>query len=110
MHEKIYVESKDERLLFSNSCWEIQRVNPMAGGNMILDEVCRLKHVATGKFLAVSQDNSMELTLVNSSNNLYCLFKLRSDMSQKKENKFGEEMEDDDEDDAITNYKLIESG
>jgi hypothetical protein len=76
---------------------------------MILDEVCRFKHVGTGKYLAISQENNQELTLTNMANNLNCLFKLRSDMSQKKENKFDEEAKDDDSDDAISSYNLIQS-
>jgi hypothetical protein len=76
---------------------------------MILDEVCRFKHVGTGKYLAISHENPQELTLTNQANNLNCLFKLRSDMSQKKEIDFNEEAKDDDSDDAISNYKLITS-
>ena len=51
-----YLEKNHARLFFTNSCWEIQRVNPMRGGNLVLDEVYRLKHLGTGKFLAVSDD------------------------------------------------------
>jgi len=104
-HEEIYVEQKPERLLFTNSCWEIQRVNPLQGGNMILDEVCRFRHVGTGKFLAVDEDRQ-QLTLKNSCMSLSCLFKIRSEMAQKSAVKF----QDEDGDGAVDNVMMIKSG
>lgn len=105
--ETIYVEQQPDRLLFTNSCWEIQRVNPLQGGNIILDEVIRIRHVGTGKFLAIS-DDKMELELKNTSNNMSCLFVLRSDMAQKKEQKYTKqkpEPEDDEDDDQFEMVK-----
>jgi hypothetical protein len=58
----------------------------MAGGNVSLDEVCRFRHIGTGKYLAICNIDESELVLINSSNSLQCLFILKSDMAQKKVN------------------------
>jgi len=52
----VYLETDLDRLQFSNSCWEIQRVNPLKGGNIILGEPYRLRHISTGKYLSVGDD------------------------------------------------------
>jgi len=86
-HEHLFVEQKNKRLKFTNSCWEIQRVNPLMGANLILEEIVRFRHVGTGKFLCIDH-NDIDLTMVGSSNNLNCLFTLKSDMSNKKPTQF----------------------
>lgn len=82
--ESVYIEQQESRVMFSNSCWEIQRLNPLQGGNMQLNELVRLRHVSTGKFLAVGED-MQSLVLKNSSNFLSCLFVVKSDLSGKKD-------------------------
>jgi hypothetical protein len=89
-HEHLFVEKKDKRLKFTNSCWEIQRVNPLMGANLILEEIIRFRHVGTGKFLCID-DNDIDLTMTGSSNNLNCLFILKSDMSNKNQTRFLDE-------------------
>lgn len=81
-NENIFIEQWSERLKFTNSCWEIQRVNPLCGANLILEEIVRFRHVGTGKFLCIG-DNGIDLSLTGSSNNLDTLFLLKSDMSNK---------------------------
>ena len=73
--------------MFTNSCWEIQRVNAFKGGNCILDEVYRLRHVGTGKYLAISDDRS-ELVLRMTANSLSTLFIFKSEMQTKVECKY----------------------
>ena len=90
---------------FTNSCWEIQRVNALRGGNLILDEVYRMKHLGTGKYLTVAEDKQ-ELVLLNNANSLSTLFIFRSDMNTKKAVKYL----DEDGDGVIDNYRLLESG
>ena len=85
--ENVYIESKDSRLMFTNSCWEIQRVNAFKGGNCILDEVYRLRHVGTGKYLAISDEKS-ELVLRMTANSLSTLFIFKSEMQTKVECKY----------------------
>jgi hypothetical protein len=65
-HEHVYLETDPDAVKFTNSCWEIQRVNPLQGGRVVLDEVIRLRHIGTGKFLALNGD-SQRLELVSSS-------------------------------------------
>lgn len=77
--ESVYIEKNIDRLLFTNSCWELQRVNQFKGGNLILDEVYRFRHVGTGKFLAVAE-NRKDLTLINTTNSLDTLFCFKSEM------------------------------
>ena len=77
-------------------------MNSLRGGNLILDEVYRLKHLGTGKFLAVS-DDQQEIVLLNHSNSLKTLFVLKSDMNTKKEVKYL----DKDGDGVIDNYRLL---
>jgi hypothetical protein len=55
--ERVYLETNDKRSLFANSCLEIQRVNPLIGGKLKIDELFRLRHLGTGKYLAVAEDN-----------------------------------------------------
>lgn len=78
-NESVYIEHNHDRLQFTSSCWEIQRVNTFKGGDLILDEVYRLRHVGSGKYLAVA-DDKQEIILRNSSNNLNTLFVLKSEM------------------------------
>jgi hypothetical protein len=102
--ETIFIEEDSDRLQFTNSCWEIQRVSPLRGGNIIIDEIVRFRHVGTGKYLSLADDRT-ELVLKNSSNSLACLFILKSDMSNKKQTKYI----DEDGDGVIDNYMYLES-
>lgn len=96
------MEKDEDKLFYTNSCWEIQRVNTFLGGNLILDQVYRLMHVGTGKFLAL-KSNKTHLILQNNSNSIDTLFLIKSDMSTKKEVKYV----DEDGDGVMDNYKLI---
>ena len=104
-NENVYLERAISRLHFTNSCWEIQRVNALRGGNLILDEVYRMKHLGTGKYLNIAEDKQ-ELVLLNNANSLSTLFTIRSDMNTKKSIKYL----DQDADGVIGNYRLLESG
>jgi hypothetical protein len=57
------------------------------GANLILQEIVRFRHVGTGKFLCVD-DNEIDLILTGSSNDLDTLFSLKSDMSNKTPTKY----------------------
>lgn len=48
----------------------------------MIDEVYRIRHIATGKFLAVS-DDKQEIVLKNTANSLSTLFIIKSDMQTK---------------------------
>jgi hypothetical protein len=61
----------------------------------VINEIVKFKHVGTGKFLSVEDDK--DLVLRNTSNNLNCLFIIKSDMAQKKEIKYKDEMEENNE-------------
>jgi hypothetical protein len=99
-HQFVYIERNQERLLFTNSCWEIQRVNTLQGGDVELEEVIRLKHIGTGKFLSVADDRQ-ELVLRDSGNSLSCLFMIKQEMALQKKAKFyGESPEGHDSRDA----------
>jgi hypothetical protein len=52
--ESIHLEPDDEELKFTNSCWEIQRSNPLQGGSLSTDEIVKLKHIGTGNYLALA--------------------------------------------------------
>jgi hypothetical protein len=46
----------------------------MAGGNINLNEICKFRHVRTGKYLSIKEaDDVNELDLINSSYSLYTL-------------------------------------
>lgn len=90
VNEQVYIESEQKRLLFTNSCWEIQRVNPLKGGNLIFEEWYRLRHIGTGKFLAVD-DDGLNLILRSTASHISCLFRFKSEMSNKKEVKYQDE-------------------
>jgi hypothetical protein len=81
--EHVYIENLKDRLYFTNSCWEVQRVRSLHGGYLILDDVYRLKHLGTGKYLALAEDKQ-ELVLLGSTNSLLTLFVFKSDMSTRK--------------------------
>jgi hypothetical protein len=63
----------------------------MQGGNIVIGEIVKLKHIGTGKFLCVEDEK--DLGLNNTSNKLSCLFIIKSDNAQKKEMKYSEEFE-----------------
>jgi hypothetical protein len=73
--------------MFTNSCWEIQRSNPLHGGSVSSNELIKLKHIGTGKFLALAND-CRNIELCHDSNSLSCLFYLRSPTSNTKTNVF----------------------
>ena len=102
-NESIFVEQQEDRLKFTNSCWEIQRVNPLSGANLILDEIVRFRHVGTGKFLCIGE-NGIDLSLRGSSNNLDTLFTLKSDMSNRTATKY---LEDADGDGIVDDPKYV---
>ena len=85
--ESVYIEQDPNRLQFTNSCWEIQRVKQFNGGNISIDEIVRFKHVGTGKYLSIS-DDKLELEIKNSSQSINTLFILKSDMSNKTATKY----------------------
>ena len=60
------------------------------GANLILEEIVRFRHVGTGKFLCIDH-NDIDLSMTGSSNNLNCLFTLKSDMSNKNKTRFLDE-------------------
>jgi hypothetical protein len=61
-----------------------------------LDEVYRFRHVGTGKFLAIAKtENRLDLTLSSTANSLDTLFCFKSEMTTKKQSKYGEEIDDD---------------
>jgi hypothetical protein len=103
-HEHVYLENDKEELRFTNSCWEIQRMNPLAGGNIVIDEVVKFKHVGTGKYLCLNSDSKLGLS--SNSSNLSALFFIRSHKTQNKNNKYV----DIDGDGVIDNYSNIETG
>lgn len=73
-----------------------------------MEEVIRLRHVGTGKFLAVSDDGSFEskdIKLLNSNYSLRTLFKFRSDMSNMNPTKFL----DEDGDGVVDDVKLMQN-
>ena len=63
--ETVYLEQDQDQLRFTESCWEIQRVNALIGGAVIIDEVVRLRNIGTGKYLALDENNSSQLTLIS---------------------------------------------
>jgi hypothetical protein len=71
-------------------------VNQFKGGNLILDEVYRLRHVGTGKFLAINENDRKALTLINTATSLETLFCFKSEMQTKKEAKYKDEEEDEE--------------
>ena len=103
--ETVFIEKNADRLLFTNSCWEIQRVNQFKGGNLILDEVYRLRHIGTGKFLAIDENDRKNLTLINTAASLETLFCFKSEMQTKKAPKYKDEEEDENE-----RYTYLKSG
>ena len=73
------------------------------GANLILEEIIRFRHVGTGKFLCVDQ-NDIDLTMTGSSNDLNTLFIMKSDMSNKSKTKFL----DEDGDGTVDDPKYIQ--
>jgi hypothetical protein len=60
----------------------------MKGGNLCIEEIVRFRHVGTGKFLAISEEDGITPLLSNTSNNMSTLFKCKSEMSNKQPTKF----------------------
>lgn len=103
--QQVYLETKQQRLFFTNSCWEIQRANSLQGGNIVIGEVVRFKHIGTGKFLSV--EDGKDLVLRNNSHSLNCLFVIKSDSSQKKEIKYKDEIEMSKNNQIRSNQRVI---
>jgi hypothetical protein len=103
-HEHVYLENDMDELRFTNSCWEIQRMNPLAGGNVVIDEIVKFKHVGSGKYLCL--DSESKLGLRSDSTSLNCLFYIRSNQTQNKNNAYV----DIDGDGVIDNYTNMVSG
>lgn len=55
---------------------------PFRGGDIYLEEVYRLKHVGTGKYLSLA-DDKQELVLRDMANSLSTLFVFKTDMLNK---------------------------
>ena len=55
----------------------------MKGGNLCMEEIVRFRHVGTGKFLSVSEEDGITPLLSNTSNDMSTLFKCKSEMSNK---------------------------
>lgn len=83
-NEDIFIECDEGNLKFTNSCWEVQRINPMHGGSILIDELLRFRHIGSGKFLAVDED-TLHLTLTPTSNSLQTLFVLRNPNGSTKQ-------------------------
>jgi len=60
---KVFIERDLQRLQYTNSCWEIQKVQTFKGGPILMNDVCRLRHIGSGKYLAVSNEDRRELYL-----------------------------------------------
>jgi hypothetical protein len=56
----------------------------------MIDEVYRIRHIATGKFLAVA-DDKQEIILKNTANSLSTLFIIKSDMQTKNTMRYDEQ-------------------
>ena len=53
-NEVFILESKDiDKIVETNTHWEIQKVKPFSGGSVCYNECYRFKHIGTGKFLVV---------------------------------------------------------
>ena len=76
---KVFIERDLVRLQYTNSCWEIQKVRTFEGGNILMNDVCRIKHIGTGKYLAVNPLDKRELTLKENSDESDTLFLIRRD-------------------------------
>ena len=85
--EHVYLETDQDQVKFTNSCWEIQRLNPLQGGSIVIGEIVRLRHIGTGKYLALDVE-SKTLELVSSSASLSCLFFMRAQSGNSKSNTF----------------------
>lgn len=79
-------------------------MNTFKGGDLILDEVYRFRHVSTGKFLALA-DDKQEMVLRNSSNSLSTLFVLKSEMQTKTNVRFGHNEEGGE--DHVDGHRLL---
>jgi len=109
-HEKVYLEGNNNVLKFTNSCWEIQRTSPLSGGNIVIDELVRIKHIGTSKYLSLGlkdpADTEESFFLQTDPNNLQTLFFIRS----KNMNGKGASFVDLDGDGVIDNPSHISSG
>lgn len=73
---KVFIERDHSRLQFTNSCWEIQKVKTYHGGPILLNDICRIKHIGSGKYLGVSPIDRRELMLreeIDESDTLFCI-------------------------------------
>ncbi len=76
---KVFIERDLQRLQYTNSCWEIQKVRTFEGGKILMNDVCRIKHIGTGKYLAVNILDQRELTLKDNSDETETLFRIHRD-------------------------------
>ncbi len=76
---KVFIERDLQRLQYTNSCWEIQKIRTFEGGPILMNDVCRIKHIGTGKYLAVNTFDRRELTLKENSDNTETIFKIHRD-------------------------------
>ncbi|CDW72551.1 inositol-triphosphate receptor [Stylonychia lemnae] len=75
---KIFIEIDPNSLIVTNSYWEIQKVKPFRGGSILWDDVYRIKHIGTGKYLALTSDK-LELAMKSEADGLDTLFRFRRD-------------------------------
>ena len=86
---KVFIERDLQRLQYTNSCWEIQKVQTFKGGPILMNDVCRLRHIGSGKYLAVSNEDRRELTLKDNSDNTDTLFTIHRDTYRPPNKKTG---------------------
>lgn len=62
MRPRVQLEKDEDKLQFTNSLWEIQKIKSFKGGEITWNGIYRLRHVGSGEYLAVGPDK-VELTL-----------------------------------------------
>ena len=75
----IYLEKQKQRLSFTNSLWEMQRIKPFKGGKVLWNNVYRFRHVGTGQYLAVDVDK-VEMCLKPKADQVDTLFVFRREV------------------------------
>jgi MIR domain len=90
---KVFIERDLNRLQYTNSCWEIQKVLTFQGGPILMNDVCRIKHIGTGKYLAVSDQDRRELTLKENSDEGETLFRIHRDTYRPPRKRNGKQKE-----------------
>ncbi|CDW75428.1 cation channel family protein [Stylonychia lemnae] len=103
---EVYIETDLDSLMETNSNWEIQKVKPFIGGQIYYNDCYRFKHIGTGKFLVV-QDEQLVLGECSMREFAWAsLFKIRRDTYQPPRIKLEKE-EEDEMGQVIGNQDLI---